>query len=188
MHPSFDWKASLAAKIMNLGGVIAYPTEAVWGLGCDPFQQSAVERLLDLKSRPMDKGLILISGHKKHFEPFLEPLTDELKSRFFSHQERPTTWLVPDYAGQIPYWVKGKHQSVAMRLTRHPLCCSLSSHFDGLVVSTSANPASRPSASSLAEVKHYFHDQVDYCLQAPLGRSGAVSQIKDLVTDQVLRG
>ncbi len=188
MHSSFDWKASFAARVMTLGGVIAYPTEAVFGMGCDPFQRSAVERLLDLKSRPMSKGLILVSGQKEHFEPFLEPLSDALRERFFSDQGRPTTWLVPDHFRQIPYWIKGEHESVAMRLTSHPLCCSLSRHFDRPVVSTSANPAARPSAISLAEVKHYFHDELDYCLQAPLGKSGTVSQIKDLVTDQVLRG
>lgn len=187
MHASFDWKAMLAAKVLDHGGVIAYPTEAVWGLGADPFQQAVVERILALKQRPMNKGLILISGQAEHFLPYLEPLDDTLVERFFSDQEKPTTWLVPDVLEQIPYWVKGKHTTVAMRLTKHPVCAALSRYFGGLIVSTSANPATMPSAKSLCEVKRYFQDELDFCLSAPLGSAGQTSQIKDLKTGAITR-
>lgn len=187
MHASFDWKAMLAAKVLDHGGVIAYPTEAVWGLGADPFQRQAVERILELKQRSMDKGLILISGQAEHFLPYLEPLDEGLVERFFSHQEKPTTWLVPDILGQIPYWVKGEHATVAMRLTTHPVCAALSRYFGGPVVSTSANPAAMPSAKSLFEVKRYFQDRLDFCLSAPLGSAGQTSQIRDLKTGAIIR-
>jgi L-threonylcarbamoyladenylate synthase len=187
MHASFDWKAMLAAKVLDHGGVIAYPTEAVWGLGADPFNPKAVERILELKQRSIDKGLILVSGQAEHFLPYLEPLEDSLIERFFAPQDKPTTWLVPDVRSQIPYWVKGQHSSVAMRLTQHPVCAALSQHFGGPVISTSANPASKPSARSLCEVKHYFHDALDFCLSAPLGGAGQASQIRDLRTGTVVR-
>jgi L-threonylcarbamoyladenylate synthase len=187
MHASFDWKAMFAARVLDYGGVIAYPTEAVWGLGADPFQRTAVEKILDLKSRPMHKGLILISGQAEHFLPYLEPLEQSLIDRFFSVQDRPTTWLVPDVRNQIPYWVKGEHSSVAMRLTTHPVCAALTHHFGGAIISTSANPASKASARSLYEVKCYFQDKLDYCLSAPLGGAGQASQIRDLQSDEVIR-
>lgn len=176
-----------AAKVLDHGGVIAYPTEAVWGLGADPFQRAAVERILELKQRPMSKGLILVSGQAEHFLPYMDPLENELVERFFSDQEKPTTWLVPDVLEQIPFWVKGQHASVAMRLTKHPVCAALSRHFGGPIISTSANPAAMPSARSLQEVKRYFQDELDFCLSAPLGRAGQASQIRDLKTGATIR-
>ena len=178
----------LAAKVLDHGGVIAYPTEAVWGLGADPFQRSAVERVLALKNRPMEKGLILISGQPEHFLPYLKPLDKHLVERFFSRQEKATTWLVPDELQQIPYWVKGEHSSVAMRLTTHPVCVALSRYFGGAIISTSANPATQPSARSLQEVKRYFHDRLDFCLSAPLGGASQASQIRDLTSNTLIRG
>lgn len=178
----------LAAKVLDHGGVIAYPTEAVWGLGADPFQRSAVERILELKHRPMEKGLILISGQPEHFLPYLKPLDQQMAERFFAPQDRPTTWLVPDVLQQIPYWVKGEHSSVAMRLTTHPVCAALSRHFRGPIISTSANPAAQPSARSLQEVKRYFHDKLDFCLSAPLGGANQASQIRDLESNAIIRG
>lgn len=187
MQRAFDWKASLAAEVMQLGGVVAYPTEAVWGLGTDPYQERAVKRILTLKQRPQEKGLILISGQAEHFLPYLEGLPEELVRRFFTQQDRPTTWLVPDIHNRVPPWVKGEHSSVAMRLTTHPPCVALSKHFGGVVVSTSANPASKPSAMSLSEVHNYFRGRLEFCYQASLGGGQSASQIKDLESGKVLR-
>ena len=187
MHRSFTWKASIAAEHMKLGGVIAYPTEAVWGLGCDPTNETAVTRLLALKKRPIEKGLILISGQTEHFEPLLAPLDAELRQRFLEASDRPTTWLVPDVAGLVPYWVKGEHRSVALRLTKHPFSVALSKKMGGLLVSTSANPSTKPAAESLYDVRRYFANRLDCVVQAKLGGATQVSQIKDLVSGSVLR-
>ncbi len=172
---------------MHQGGVIAYPTESVWGLGCDPYNRGAVSRILDLKSRPEEKGLILISGNLAHFEPLLKHVSAQQRQRFLSAQDRPTTWLFPDPEGLIPPWIKGRFESVALRFTTNTICCALSESFGGLVVSTSANPAGRNPATSLNEVKRYFGERLSYCLDGPLGKIDKVSQIKDLQTGETLR-
>lgn len=172
---------------MSEGGVIAYPTESVWGLGCDPFNRAAVHQILKYKSRPEDKGLILISGVLEHFEPVLKNVSAQQRQLFLSEQDRPTTWLVPDPEDLIPPWVKGRFESVALRFTRNSICSALSENFGGLIVSTSANPAGRAPAVSLSDVKRYFGGRLSYCLDGPLGKVDKVSQIKDLRTGETLR-
>lgn len=188
MHTSFDWKARMAAEVMRYGGVIAYPTEAVWGLGADPFNEQAVRRILAIKQRPEHKGLILLSGQLAHFSVLIDPLDKSLQQRFFEPQSRATTWLVPDPKNLVPVWVKGSHSSVAVRVTQHPLCSALTAHFKGPIISTSANPAGFDSAGTLQQAKRYFSNDVDAYAQAPLGGAATASQIKDLKTGKVLRG
>lgn len=188
MHASFDWKARMAAEVMHLGGVVAYPTEAVWGLGADPFNESAVRRILALKKRPEHKGLILLTGQTEYLAALIDPLNEVLRQRFYAPQSRATTWLVPDPQNIVPAWVKGSHSSVAVRVTQHPLCCALTKHFKGPIISTSANPAGLDSAGSFRQAKRYFANDVDAYVQAPLGGAAMASQIKDLETGKVLRG
>jgi len=188
MLSSFDWKARIAAEVMHLGGVIAYPTEAVWGLGADPFNEQAVRRILELKNRPEHKGLILLCGQAEYLSALIAPLDKTLQERFFEPQTHPTTWLVPDPYNLVPTWVKGSHASVAVRLTQHPVCCALTKYFKGPIISTSANPAGLESASSFKQAKRYFSNTIDAYVQAPIGSARAASQIKDLRTGKVLRG
>ena len=98
----YAWKIRFAAHGIRQGGGIAHPTEAVWGLACDPFNPQAIATILSLKNRPLSKGLILISGVSEHFEPLLQPLPPELRNRFYAHQQHPTTWLVPDIENKVP--------------------------------------------------------------------------------------
>lgn len=189
MHLSFAWKAERAAQLMRHGDVIAYPTEAVWGLGCDPLNQSAVQKILTLKSRPVEKGLILISGQEEHFSELLAPFDQAKQDKFFAEgNDRPVTWLVRDIRNIVPDWIKGTHSSVALRYTRHPMSSMLSQKFGGLIVSTSANPAGMTEARSLYEAKKYFGERVAMYAQAPLGGSSGVSRIIDLDSGKVLRG
>jgi L-threonylcarbamoyladenylate synthase len=186
---SFAFKARHAAELMRHGQVIAYPTEAVWGLGCDPFNRAAVYKILALKKRPVEKGLILISGQKEHFLELLKPYSEAKREEFFAAGgTRPVTWLVKDHHNLVPAWVKGSHSSVALRYTRHPMSSLLSKEFGGLLVSTSANPAGMPEARSLYEAQRYFRNGLSMYVQAPLGGSKGVSQIMDLDDGRVLRG
>ncbi|WP_394181775.1 L-threonylcarbamoyladenylate synthase [Marinomonas posidonica] len=174
------------ANLLQQGGVIAYPTEAVWGLGCDPFNQAAVQRILTLKSRPEAKGLILIAGEPSQLQPWMKTLTEEAAQRLISTTDRPTSWVVPDI--QItPSWVRGEHQSVAIRLTQHQPVQRLCRAFGGVLVSTSANPAGLEPAMTTAEVNHYFGDKIDAIYQAPLGQANQPSQVKDIMTGQLFR-
>lgn len=181
------WHIRFAANVMRQGGVIAYPTETVWGLGCDPANPQAVERILEIKRRPEAKGLILISGQANSLEPLLAPLPNDLKQRFLEKQTSPTTWLVPDVLDQVPRCVKGQFSSVAVRLTDFTTVAELTKAFGGPIVSTSANRAGQEPASSPFKLQQVFADELDYVLPAALGGFEKPSTIKDLQTNQVLR-
>lgn len=182
-----NWRANYAVHVLRQEGVIAHPTEAVWGLACDPFSETAVQRLLDLKGRPREKGLILISSDPAHFAGLLAPLSLELQARFSARQPRPTTWIVPDLRQQIPQWLRGKHAGVAVRVSQHPVVHALTSRFRGPIVSTSANPAGRSPAMNLGDIRHYFSGRIDYVVNGSLGEANRPSRIIDLQSGQVLR-
>lgn len=118
-----------------------YPTEAVWGLGCDPWNEDAVYRLLALKARPVEKGLIVVAANIHQLDFLLEDLPDVWLDRLAGTWPGPNTWLVP-HQERLPEWVTGVHDSVAVRVTDHPLVQELC-HLTGPLISTSANPAGR---------------------------------------------
>lgn len=180
------WPLQYAAGVLRAGGVIAYPTEAVWGLGCDPNNPDAVEQLLSLKQRPVEKGVILISGEISDFKAWLDPLPRQQRELLDQHWPGFSTWVVPD-SGIAPYWIKGNHSGVALRVSAHPLVKALCQAFGGPIVSTSANLAGHPAARSRLQVARYFHGQLDYLLAGELGGHKQASQIKDLTTGQSLR-
>lgn len=182
-----NWRARYAAHVLRRQGVLAHPTEAVWGLACDPFSEQAVQRLLDLKGRPKEKGLILISSNIEHFASLLASLSPELQQRFSAPQTRPTTWIVPDPDHQIPAWIRGQHQGVAVRVSQHPVVHQLTKAFQGPIISTSANPAGKAPAMSLLDIRKYFAGRIDYVVDGKLGGADRPSRIIDLQSGKILR-
>ncbi len=179
------WQIQQVAQKIRRGAVIAYPTEAVWGLGCDPFNATAVARLLALKERPMHKGLILVAADIEQFAWLLEDLTADQLAQLTASWPGPNTWLVP-HQNRIPEWITGEHDSVAIRVSAHPLVARLCA-LTGPLVSTSANPSSRLPAKSRLRIEQYFHGQLDAVLSGELGQQNKPSTIRDLRTGQVLR-
>ncbi|PID43628.1 MAG: threonylcarbamoyl-AMP synthase [Gammaproteobacteria bacterium] len=180
------FQVARACVHLREGGVIAYPTEAVWGLGCDPFDQRAVETLLQLKQRPVDKGMILVTGQMDHFSCFIDPLDDRKQAILRKSWPGPVTWLLPDPVG-IPCWIKGEHAKVALRVSTHPAIVALTARFGGPIVSTSANPAGKAPALSALRVRQYFGDNIDGILSGPLGQSGKPTPIYDIEDGVALR-
>lgn len=180
-----NWQIQQAALVVRNGGVIAYPTEAVWGLGCDPWHAEAVERLLELKDRPVHKGLILVAGDIEQFDFLLEDLPEIWLARLAGSWPGPNTWLVP-HQNRLPEWISGQHNSVALRVSDHPQVRALC-RLTGPLVSTSANPAGRPSARSRLRVEQYFPGQLDAVLGGALGGRKNPSLIRDLITGDVIR-
>lgn len=176
-----------AVRALNAGGVIAYPTEGVWGLGCDPFDPFAVARLCALKRRDPGKGLILVAAAIDQFAPFLMELTAAELGLIASGWPGPNTWLVP-HAGLIPAWISGDHSAVALRVSAHPIVAALCAEFGGPLVSTSANPSGRPPARSALQVRHYFAGGLDYVVPGALGGQRRPTPIKDLRSGRILRG
>ena len=180
-----------AVEALQQGNVLAYPTEAVWGLGCDPRQEQAFNKILKLKQRPIEKGVILLAESIDRVAPLLAQLDTNIQQQIIASwqplkaQQRATTWLLP-ISDAIPAWIYGKHDRVAIRVTQHPLCQQLCQHFDGLIVSTSANPAGLTPAKSADEVEQYFSQDVAI-FDGDLGESPEPSRILDAVTGQVIR-
>jgi len=175
-----------AVAALKQGGILAYPTEAVWGLGCDPFNQQAVLKLLALKQRPMDKGLILIAANVEQVEPYLQLLSPLERQQVVDSWPSPTTWVVP-VSPDFPQWVRGEHLSVAIRVSAHPPVQALCSAFGGAIVSTSANITGQPTALTAEQIVTIFADGIDYILPASLGGQKNPSQIRDARTGAVLR-
>ncbi|WP_443191229.1 L-threonylcarbamoyladenylate synthase [Pseudomonas indica] len=181
-----SWRAQYVARVVWEGGVVAYPTEAVWGLGCDPWNGEAVYRLLALKDRPVEKGLILVADSIRQFDFLLEDLPEAWQDRLASTWPGPNTWLVP-HQNRLPEWITGQHDSVALRVSDHPLVRDLCA-LTGPLVSTSANPGGRPAARTRLRVEQYFHDRLDAVLGGALGGRKNPSIIRDLVSGRVVRG
>jgi len=180
-----------AAQILQQGKVLAYPTEAVWGLGCDPFNEAAFLEILRLKQRPIEKGVILLAGQISQVEHLLINIDPDIREKIiqswtqYTKAERATTWLLPADK-HIPQWIRGNHSQVAVRVTNHALCTALCHAFNGFIVSTSANPAGLEPARSLQDANQYFGSELNY-LNGDLGFSREPSQILDAMTETVIR-
>ena len=164
--------------------MLAYPTEGVWGLGCLPDHPDAVRRLLDIKRRDPDKGLILIAARCEDLEPYIHPLDGEQQAKLESPGE-PVTWLVPA-AESASALLRGTHATQAVRITRHSLCRALCLEV-GALVSTSANPEGTPPAKTSEEVDEMFGSTIDGIVEGPLGGTSGPSEIRDLLTGRVIR-
>jgi len=175
-----------AAELLKQQAVVAYPTESVWGLGCDPQSASAVEKILQLKKRNVEKGLILIADSIERFEPFLADLEKEHLHRFREPTAKPTTWLVPNN-GCAPLWITGGRDTLALRITTHPVAAALCKLLDGPLVSTSANPQGLPAAKSAAEVESYFGTAIDAQAPGQVGDALNPSEIRYLISGEIVR-
>ena len=182
-----EQQLQLACSAILQGGVIAYPTEAVWGLGCDPWSFQAVTRILELKNRPVEKGLILVAASVEQIRFLLDPLPEELQRAALSHWPGQVTCLLPDVNKQIPDWVRGSHSSIAVRVSEHPVVIALCEGAGMPLISTSCNPAGQDPARDASQVRRYFDDQLDQIVPGDLGGNRKPSRIIDIVSGKQLR-
>lgn len=181
-HPGI----AIAAAAIGAGGVVAYPTEAVYGFGCDPDNQEACERILELKQRQRDMGLILIAHRIEQFENFLNGLSEEQRAVLQASWPGPVTWLVPNN-GTAPEWITGGRDTLALRVTDHPVAAALCESHGGPLVSTSANPHGSPPAKTADEVGAYFGGGLAAILDGPLGELTQPTEIRNLLTGEIVR-
>lgn len=175
-----------AVRALQRGGVIAYPTEAVWGLGCDPLDERACLRLLALKDRPWDKGLILVASRLSQIEPYIEIPSNNALKRATATWPGPATWIFPAI-DQCPMWISGDHDGVAVRVSSHPGVVELCEAWGGALVSTSANPSGRAPAMTPAQVRLYFGNALDALLPGALGGLAKPTTIREAATGHILR-
>ena len=183
---SLNPRIQRAAAIIQGGGIVAYPTEAVWGLGCDPFNEQAVNGILALKRRQRGMGLILIAATVNQLQPFLTHIKPEQRKQLLESWPGPNTWLVPNN-GLAPDWITGGRNTLAMRVTDHPLASALCKAVGGPIVSTSANPHGLQPARSAVKVRCYFGRALDDVLPGSVGSSANPSTIRDLLSGHIIR-
>lgn len=175
-----------AAALMHDGAVVAYPTEAIFGLGCDPRNEAAVRRILSLKQRPESMGLILIGSDFGQFDGWLGEVSKRQVDAALATWPGPVTWLFPRAPG-TPDFIAGDHETLAIRVTAHAISRQLCEAFGGPIVSTSANPHSAPPARSAGDVEDYFGSFIGGIVAGALGGRTACSEIRDVRTGDVLR-
>lgn len=175
-----------AAGVLTAGGVALYPTEGVWGLGCDPINADAVLRILSLKQRAIDKGLVLIASDLGALRPYLSgnDVAEQLRRKYAASQ--PTTWVVPA-SPWVPVWLTGGRTTLAVRITSHPIAAALSAALGSPLVSTSANVAGRPAPTRRFGVANDIWQGVDVHLGGQTGGLGNATPIRELETGASLR-
>lgn len=182
---SNNWRLRRAVQTLNDGGIIAYPTEAVYGLGCDPWDEEALIELLLLKQRPWEKGLILIASDFNQLQDFIQPVDADMLKQLQQTWPGPVTWLLP-VREEVSALLTGDHDCIAVRVTAHPLTRQLCEAYGGPVVSTSANITGLRPAMNVHQVRWQLPD-VDYVLPGSLGGASQPSQIRDARTGEILR-
>ena len=177
-----------AARLLRRGGVLAYPTEAVFGLGCDPHDRAAFERIFALKQRPATQGVLLIAADFAQVERYIDlgKVPQAVLADVRTSWPGPHTWIFPRSAA-VPDWVAGAHAGIALRVTAHGPAAALCRAFGGALVSTSANPHGEPPARSAQTVRGYFGDALAGLLDAPLGAQDRPSTIRDALTGAIIR-
>jgi len=176
------------AALLHGGGVLAYPTEAVFGLGCDPHDRTAFERLFELKQRPPTQGVLLIAADFAQVERYiaLDAVPAEIMQQVRASWPGPNTWIFPR-SPEVPGWIAGAHSGIALRVTAHPPAAALCRAFGGALVSTSANVHGQPPARTLKAVETFFGHSLDGVLDAPVGGHANPTVIRDALSGNIVR-
>lgn len=184
LFPSRD-EIHQAAGVIRAGGVVAYPTEHCYGLGCDPRNRNAVRKLLRIKQRAVHKGLILIGSSIQQFQPYIWPLKTTIRSRLTESWPGTTTWLVP--ARPSHSLITGAHQTIALRIPDHPVARKLCAFSGMAIVSTSANRKNSLPARSYRELLRMHLAGVDRILPGSTGGATNPSRIINAETGSIIR-
>lgn len=181
-------ESTAAAELLHAGGVLAYPTEAVFGLGCDPHDRAAFERLFALKQRPPTQGVLLIAAEFAQVERYIElaAVPAEVLRQVRASWPGPHTWIFPR-SPDVPAWIAGAHAGIALRVTAHEPAAALCRAYGGALVSTSANPHGQPPARLAQTVVDYFGNALDGLLDAPLGGQTSPTMIRDALSGTIIR-
>jgi len=179
------WALNRLAQAIAAGAIIGYPTDTIWGFGCDPQNPESVARLLQIKQRKVEKGLILLTSDPAYCDPFIH-LDPAQRATLESPTATPTTWLV-EASDRCPPWIRGTHRTVAIRVTDHPLLRFLCERLQLPLVSTSANRAGKSTVRSALQLRRQFADEVDFIVTGFKSGGAKPSAIKSLATGNLLR-
>ena len=175
-----------AVAHLQAGHVIAYPTEAVFGFGCDPYNFDAVNKILEIKSRSITKGFILVAATWEQAQAFVRPLNPQILTLIQDSWPGPNTWALP-VNPDIPAWLYGDHDTIAIRVSDHPIVRELCQQYGGPIISTSANKEGMPPASDYQTVKMNFLNDIDFIVPGHVGKLKRPTTIRDAITGEVYR-
>ena len=175
-----------AAALLRDGGVLAYPTEGVYGLGCDPDNRAAFEKIFAMKRRPPEQGVLLIAADLEQVRDWIGNAPESAFARANAIWPGAHTFIFPR-SPRVPEWVAGGHGGIALRVTAHAPSAALCRAFGGPIISTSANRHGEPPARSVADIRAIFGDEPDGVLDAPLGGLDRPTPITDAVTGAIIR-
>lgn len=182
-----DFAISFAAHIIRQGGVIAYPTDTIYGLGCDPFNHEAVEQINLIKQRPSNKHFILLAGNMNQLRALIDIDEKQQKTILRSLQDdQPISWIVPA-SEQAPYWLVDDNNSLTIRITEQDDVSRLCRKLGHAIISTSANPSGVKPASNSLQLHLYFHSTVDKILTSSRPLKAKASKIIRLCDNHVIR-
>jgi L-threonylcarbamoyladenylate synthase len=176
-----------ATMAVKSGGIIAYPTEAVWGLGCDPWNTSAVTRLLEIKQRSSSKGFVVVASSINQVIKLCTGLSQSKLQQLQQTWPGPYNWIIPDSQSWFPSIVRGEHVGIAIRVSNHPVIQELCSAVGHPIISTSANLSGQPPCLTYQQVDAVFADKISGILNGKLGGSTRPCSIRDLTTGKVIR-
>ena len=179
------WALNRLVHAISAGAVIGYPTDTIWGLGCDPLDFASVARILQIKNRRADKGLILLSSRLEYCSPYIDIDAGQRES-LLAPCARPTTWLV-NASEACPWWIRGIYPTVAIRICDHPLLQVLCDRLKSPLISTSANRAGRSAVRNALQLRRQFQGELDYIVTGFNTGSGNPSEIKSLASGTTLR-
>lgn len=177
----------VAVAALRNGGVIAYPTEAVFGLGCDPSNEAALRRLFAIKQRDPGQGVLLIAADFAQAAAWIDPDCPEVAlDRARATWPGPHTWVFPRVAS-TRFELVGDHAGIAIRVTAHPVASALCRAFGGAIVSTSANRHGMPPLRSASDVRAIFGNEIDAVVDGDVDVAARPSTIRDALGGDWLR-
>jgi L-threonylcarbamoyladenylate synthase len=175
-----------AARVILAGGVVAYPTEGVYGLGCLPESRRAVEHLLAIKERSWRKGLLLVAAGLYDLEPWVVLPGGARREQILATWPGGVTWVL-QARRSVPSWISGGRPTVAVRVTAHPLVRALCERCKGALVSTSANVSGHPAPRRALTVRRTLGPWLDDLLTGELGGATGPTPIRDGASGKILR-
>jgi L-threonylcarbamoyladenylate synthase len=179
------WALNRFAHAVSQGAIFGYPTDTIWGFGCHPLIASSVARILQIKNRSADKGLILLSSRLEYCAAYIGLDNEQLKP-VLSTTDHPTTWLVPA-SECCPAWIRGSNSTVAIRITDHPLLEFLCERLKAPIVSTSANRSGKATARNSVQMRKQFGAELDFIVNGFITGSNRPSEIKSLLSRATIR-
>lgn len=179
-----DFSISHAAHIIRHGGIIAYPTDTIYGLGCDPYNVDAVLSINEIKQRPLNKQFILLAGSIDQVSPLVD--LDYQQQQKITHASEPVSWVI-EARSSAPSWLVGKDGSITIRISQQHDVQRLCHALGHAIISTSANPSGKPPARNSLELHRYFHHSLDMILAEHQMLAGRPSKVIRLCDNHVIR-